>query len=109
MIIESTKIVFERFSKYFPALYSGCEIQLISCDAALENLGFCQSAPCIFSVNLSDDEYLDILDGLMQMEIDAFNTEDGKSSLDSDPLYQKYKKYGWMWDILFYVKDEEND
>lgn len=109
MIVETTKSVFEKFSKCFLELYPKTKIELLSCDETLERLGFCQSAPCSFKLYLSDDEYLMILDELMQMEVDAYNTSDGENPPESDPLYQRYLKYGWMWDILFYAKDEEND
>lgn len=47
------------------------------------------------------DEYEDMMDKLIQLEIDAYNTEDGIEPSKDNPYYQKYLKYGWLWDLFY--------
>ena len=41
------------------------------------------------------------MDELIQLEIDAFNTEACEAPLPNDPLYILYKKFGWLWDYFY--------
>jgi len=40
------------------------------------------------------------------LEIDAYNTSDGDFPKPSNTAYQKYIKYGWMWDWLYNAMEE---
>lgn len=103
--IETDKVTYNQIKTILPDIKPDIKIELMSCDDNLEKLGFCSSAPCVVCFDLSCDELNHLLDDLMQIETDAFNTDDGKPPLDNDPYYQKYKKYGWLWDVLFYAKE----
>jgi hypothetical protein len=48
-----------------------------------------------------------MLDDIVWIEICAFNTEDGKDPPEDNEDYQKYLKYGWMFDVLHDAYNEE--
>ena len=66
-----------------------------------KKLGFVDCPPCCFSLDLSWGEFEDMMDELMQLEIDAFNTPNGEMPSENDFLYKKYEKYGWLWDMFY--------
>lgn len=104
MLLIYLNIDKERYTQIntlLPDIWPNVKIDLLSVDENLEKLGFCESAPCLVSIDLSEDEYEQLLDELMDLEIDAYNTPDGKSPPDNDPAYIRYRKYGWMWDVLY--------
>lgn len=41
-----------------------------------------------------------MMDELMQLETDAFNTHNGEMPSENDLSYKKYEKYGWLWDMF---------
>ena len=69
-------------------------------DDNLVVLGLCDSAPCIVEFDMTDSEYEEMLDDLNELEIEAFNTPHGTYPSESSPAYQKYLKYGCLYDIL---------
>ena len=103
--IETDKNTYNRIQTLLPDIKPDIKITLMSCDDNLEKLGFCSSAPCVVCFDLSFDELNQLLDDLMQIEIDAFNTNNGEYPSQNDPYYQKYIKYGWLWDVLFHAKE----
>lgn len=104
--INTDKMCYERIKALLPDIKPDIKITLVCCDDNLEKMGFCSSAPCIVCFDLSLDELEKLLDDLMQIEVDAFNTADGNDPPENDPYYQKYLKYGWLWDIMFYAKED---
>lgn len=70
-------------------------------DGNLAKPGFADSAPCVGEFGLTINEFYELLDELNNIEIDAFNTPNGTYPLKSDPAYQKYLKYGCLYDILY--------
>jgi len=105
---RNDKKMFEEFSARFLELYPGAPITLICCDTNLKNLGFTTDAPCTFELNMPEDDLLNTLDDLRQIEVDAFNTEDGHPPPSNDPYYLKYVKYGWLADFLFDAMEKED-
>lgn len=105
--IDTDKSHFEQIKLLLPDIKPDIKITLTNCDDNLEQLGFCSSAPCTVCFDLCWDEMEKLLDELMQIEVDAFNTDDGGYPPQDDPHYQKYLKYGWLWDVLFYAKELE--
>lgn len=101
MIIELPKKVWERASECLADLRPDMEMKLLCCDDMLEKLGLCESAPCRISLNITTEEYEDLLEELIDMETAAYNTSDGKDPPKTDPLYQRYLKYGWLWSVLY--------
>ena len=69
-------------------------------DDNLVVLGLCDSAPCIVEFDMTDSEYEETLDDLNELEIEAFDTPHGTYPSESSPAYQKYLKYGCLYDIL---------
>ena len=100
------KNTYSQINELLPDIWPEIQIELLVMDENLERLGFCESAPCRVSVDLSAEEYEQLLDELMQLEIDAYNTRDGKNPLEDDPEYIRYCKYGWMWDVLYSAETE---
>ena len=72
-------------------------------DHALVNLGLCESAPCVITFGVGAKEFYEMLDMLNDIEIDAFNTP-GSTHDESNLAYQKYLKYGCLYDILSNAK-----
>ena len=99
--LNISRALYIQISDLLPDIWPNIKIDLLAVDENLEKLGFCKSAPCMVSIDLSADEYEHLLDKLMQLEIDAYSTPDGKIPPDNDPDYIRYHKYGWMWDILY--------
>lgn len=81
-------------------IYPEVEFYLESIDENLEKLGFCKSAPCIVAFNLDAQGFEALLDGLSYIEIDAFNTKNGEHPKVEEYEYQKYLKYGCLFDVL---------
>lgn len=94
--ISDYKTVQERMKDLFPQI----KLELIS-DFSLPGL----ELPYSFTMSISFSELDDIMDDLMQIEVDAFNTEDGKMPPQNDPLYLRYVKYGWLWDLFYDAKE----
>jgi len=95
------KVLYNQISVLLPDIWPNIKINLLVADENLEKLGFCKSAPCLMTIDLSENEYEQLLDELLQLEIDAYNTPDGRVPSDKDPNYIRYRKYGWMWDVLY--------
>ena len=98
--IEITKEVYENLKKDLAKFRPNIALILVECDEALERLGFCESAPCIVHIDLSEEEMEILLDDLIQLEVDAYNTETGAHPLPDDPFYLLYKGFGWMWGVF---------
>ena len=103
-LLETNKELYIKIKEAMFQLYPEIKISLISCDDVLEKMGFCDSAPCVLGFDLTKNEMDALLDDLMQIETEAFNTPDGKYPSCNDPDYQRYEKYGWLYDELSRVK-----
>ena len=106
--IEITKEVYENLKKDLAKFRPNIALILVECDEALERLGFCESAPCIVHIDLSEEEMEILLDDLIQLEVDAYNTETGAHPLPDDPFYLLYKGFGWMWGVFYYAEWIDN-
>jgi len=105
--IETDRIRYEKMKKLLPDFRADMIIELESMDSNLEKLGFVDTAPCVVKIDISEDELDALMDELVMIEINAFNTSDGKNPPKDDVDYQMYLKYGWMWDELFKAESEE--
>lgn len=72
-------------------------------DHTLVDMGLCKSAPCVITFGVGTEEFYEMLDMLNDIEIDAFNTP-GATHDESNLAYQKYLKYGCLYDILSNAK-----
>lgn len=75
-------------------------LRMIDCDYHLERLGFCDSAPCVIRFEITEEERDWLMEQLMDMEGSAYTTD---SPSETSPEYKRYKKYNWIWDLLFYA------
>lgn len=89
---------FDKINLLLPDICPEVSFSLISEDTNLVKLGLCNSAPCTIEFNMSAKDFYEMLDTLNDIEVDAFNTENGKSN---NIAYQKYLKYGCLYDILY--------
>lgn len=105
LYVETNMCSFEKIEKLLPDIYPSAKLSHIVTDYTLCNLGFSKMPFCIFALDMTWDEYENMMNELIQLEIDAYNTKDGKEPAKDDPYYQKYLKYGWLWD-LFYQANE---
>lgn len=101
MILVETKISdFNTVRKLMNDLFPQIKLELIS-DISLPWI----ELPYAFTMSVSLFELDAVMEDLMQLEIDAYNTEDDKMPPSSDPLYKKYIKYGWLWDLFYDAKE----
>lgn len=101
MLFVETKISdFETVHKLMNELFPQVDLELIS-NTSLPGI----ELPYSFTMSISFSELEDIMDNLMQLEIDAFNTVDGEMPSSDDPFYQKYVKYGWLWNLFYNAKE----
>lgn len=92
---------YQRLEKQLPDICPDVKFYLECSDENLVKFGFCDVAPCVVVFELDEDDFEKMLyDDLVQIEVDAFNTPDGKDPPEDDEYYQKYLKYGWMFDVL---------
>lgn len=99
--LDIDRVTYTQIATLLPDIWPDIKINLLSMDENLEKLGFCKSAPCVVSIDLSAAEYEQLLDKLMDLEVNAYDTPDGDYPSDNDPDYILYCKYGWMWDVLY--------
>ena len=97
---QVTKIIYKQLEENLSRFRPNIQLILVECDEALERLGFCESAPCIVCVDLTEEELETLLDDLLQLEIDAYNTGTGNDPLPNDPSYLLYEQFGWMRGIF---------
>ena len=98
---------YNKMKILLPDICPDVEFDLIATDDNLKKLGLCADSPCVIAFNIDESRFDQMMDELIQLEIDAFNVSDGYPSSD-DPLYQRYIKYGWMWNVLHNAEEIEN-
>lgn len=109
MLYVTTDFTYKNIEESLKVICPWVKIQHIYTDNKLKELGFVESPPCCFSLDMSWDEFEYMMDELTQLEVDAFNTPHGEMPSKNDPLYQKYIKYGWLWNMFYNadVKEEQ--
>ncbi len=90
--------MFEELQKCMARFRPEIKLILGECDDMLERLGFCNYAPCIIYVDVTEQEMDALVDDLIQIEIDAYNLEG--EPLPNDTCFLLYKEFGWMWDYF---------
>lgn len=98
---------YQQLEKQLPDICPDVKFYLESSDETLVKLGLSDVAPCVVAFELDDDGFEKMLDDIVWIEICAFNTEDGKDPPKDDENYQKYLKYGWMFDVIHDAYNEE--
>ncbi len=102
--LETTKPLYEKIKELLPDIWPNIQIRLMSEDSNLVRLGFVDSVPCVVELDVDEKQFEEILYSFYDLEVDAYNTEDGKDPPQNDPFYQKYLKYGWIGDVLARAK-----
>lgn len=99
--IKVNKDEFDKINMLLPDVCPDVAFALKSQDDNLAALGLCDSAPCIVEFDLTAEQFIEMLDTLSDIEVDAFNTPDGRAPSKNTPAYQKYLKYGCLYEILY--------
>mgnify|MGYP006991682958 CR=1 FL=1 len=94
---------FNKISELLPDICPEVKFTLKAQDDNLVKIGLAESAPCIIEFDTSVEDFYDMLDTLNDIEIDAFNTNDIEPS-ERNTDYQKYLKFGCLYDILYTAK-----
>ena len=99
--IKINKEDFNKISMLLPDVCPDVSFSLNTQDDNLVKLGFCDNAPCIVEFDMNAAEFEEMLDTLNDIEIEAFSVGGRSEPSSSDPAYQKYLKYGCLYEILF--------
>ena len=107
MLRVETDADFDAIRRDITQLFPDIRIRHIHTDHALKELGFAEKPICVFVMDMTLDEFESMMDELSQLEVDAFNTSDGSLPEKDDPLYQRYRRFGWLWDMFYNARIEE--
>lgn len=99
---KTDKETYLKFKTQLYELHPEIKVEIESCDDNLEKLGFVKSAPCVANIYLSREQRRYLLNELELMEMDSVDNEDIKCN-------ERYERYGWLWDVLFYLEECEAD
>ena len=102
--IKVNKNDFDKINELLPDICPDVSFSIKIQDDNLEKFGFCESAPCIVEFDMSTEEFYEMLDTLENIEIDAFNILERSEPHRNNPAFQKYLKYGCLYEILFFAK-----
>ena len=105
LYIETNIASYETIRRSLDAVYPEAKTEHITTDYALKALMLIDYPPCIFSLDMTWDEYDRMMDELMQIEIDAFNTDNLEISFENNECYLKYLEHGWLWDLFYNAND----
>ena len=97
---------FVKINTLLPDLFPNVNIALKEQDEMLEKLGFCHRAPCIVEIDVTVSGFYEMVDALNDLEIEAYNTPYGGEPSSENITYQKYLKYGCLYDILYVAEKE---
>ena len=100
MLIKINKKEYDKIKTLLPEVCPDVTFTLQSQDDTLEVIGLCDSAPCLVKFDLTTEGFCEMLDELNDIEIDAYNTPSGSEPSNTNLAYQKYLKYGCLYDIL---------
>ena len=101
MLRVITDFDYKTIDKMLHDLFPSIKMTHIASDRALVEMGFADYPPCIFTMDITWDEYEEMMLDLMQIEVDAFNTPDGEMPEKDDLAYLRYLEYGWLWDMFY--------
>ncbi len=102
--LEMDKSSWEIINSRLPDIFPNVNFSLLVIDDNIKALGFWSSELCVVAFDIDETRFERMLLDLTDLETDAFNTADGKPPNKDDPDYQRYLKYGILWDILFNAK-----
>ena len=100
-IVATDYISFGNLQTYLQDVCPYVKMEQIQDYWELKALGFVDFPICVAKMDMTETEYERMIDDLRQLEVDAFNTPDGKMPEEDDPYYVRYCKYGWLWDFFF--------
>ncbi len=105
--LEMEKPLFDVVQSRLPDVCPNVKFSQIATDEALRILGLSKYTLCVVGFDLDANAFQKMMSELEQIEVDAFNTPDGKEPKRNDPDYQRYLTYGILWDILYNAHEIE--
>lgn len=100
IIKEESKETYQSLKDGIKELMPEIEVKLLKEDINLFNLGFRSYIPCDIEIIATDDQIDELMDMIIQFEVDAYDTPNGKEPKETDKNYIKYKKYNWIYSLL---------
>ena len=107
VINDTDRKKYELLKERLNELYPEYEVRMTDCDINLERLGFVDSAPCRARIDITEQQYEDLLDELIGFEINAYNNDPWSS--DASVEMQLCERYTWMYDYLLCAEMEEEE
>lgn len=89
-----------RLKKCLSEIYPQVEVKLISSYPILKKLGFVDKVPCQIEVCATEEQIQEIRDMAIDFEVAAYDGPDNYYPDEKDEAYQKYVRYGWLFDFL---------
>lgn len=77
---------------------SGSEIDIVRSDA--KKLGFVDEVPCQIEVCATEEQIQEIRDIALDFEFEAYDGPENYYPDEDDEAYQKFVRYGWLFDFL---------
>lgn len=100
--LEQQSISFESLRRDLLTICPWVEINKVAPKEEWIDKGFSADNAYIIELNLEKSEYDLMMDDLIQLEIDAFNYPvDGKPD---EVLYERFMRYGWLWNLFHNAK-----
>ena len=100
MIYETDMNVYLKLKECLSELCPEIEVNLLSSDTMLKELGFVDVAPCKIEVCANETQIGKIRDMAIEFEAAAFDTPDSEYPNDDNIDYIKYLRYGWLFDFF---------
>ena len=107
LYVETDMASHKTIRKCLDKAYPQARTEHITTDRALKALEFVDWPICVFSLDMTWDEFENMMDALIQLEVDAFNTDDGEMPAEDDEDYQRYMYYGWLWDMFYQAQERK--
>lgn len=100
MIYETDIPEYLELKECLSEIYPQVEVKLISSDPMLKKLGFVDKVPCQIEVCATREQIQEIRDMALDFEVAAYDGPSNYYPNENDEAYQKYLRYGWLYDFL---------
>ena len=101
MIIKEESIeTYQALKDGIKELIPEIEVKLLKEDINLFNLGFRSYIPCDIEIIATYEQIDELMDKIIQFEVDAYDTPNGREPKETDENYIKYQRYSWIYSLL---------
>ena len=99
MKFEVTLEEYEKLKEALAEVFPNIEVELLVRDDALYNLGFTDKTPCIIDLKASEEQFDEIIEFAIDLEVEVYNVPDDRKIDKNDTSYIKFEKYGWLFSL----------